>query len=269
ALCRRLPRPEAKAEVLAAVPRELIRHRPIRRIATHITFTPDRTAVAIDAQVGAGFFLGTLAVDGGFELWHEDTVCWNHAQLNPMDPELMLLTNGKWIHPVTGERALYETPVWLLRKGRSPEPLLSHKSWLGHETWDAAGSRVWYMDYVAGVERIDIRSRERELVWPGERGVWHSHASRDGRFLVRDLYLGKDHRRGPAGVDFFNVGTGRSVEVISEMPACSADCTGYHAHPHPRFNQEDHWLVYTTHVRGKPDLAVTPVVELLERTQRD
>jgi hypothetical protein len=41
----------------------------------------------------------------------------------------------------------------------------------------------------------------------------------------------------------------------------------YHLDPHPRFTQNEKYIVFTTSERGRPDLAIAPVEPLLKMTE--
>jgi len=40
----------------------------------------------------------------------------------------------------------------------------------------------------------------------------------------------------------------------------------YHVHPHPQFCINDQWIVYTSTVHGRSDVALIPVSDLIEAT---
>jgi hypothetical protein len=86
--------------------------------------------------------------------------------------------------------------------------------------------------------------------------------------MVRDRY--QDWYRGcAASVHFWNVKTDREVKIVTRMPEyCEpGDYFPYHLDPHPRFTQNEKYIVFTTSERGRPDLAIAPVEPLLKMTE--
>ncbi|HEY9250383.1 MAG TPA: hypothetical protein VIO38_14690, partial [Rariglobus sp.] len=60
-------------------PQSLARNRRPWRLATHLTFSADRTALNIDAEIGRQFFVGHAPLDGGeVVIWQEFDRAYNH-----------------------------------------------------------------------------------------------------------------------------------------------------------------------------------------------
>jgi hypothetical protein len=263
---KRGPRPNDPVERVGQFPPEFAKRRRPLRIATHLSRSADGRAFAIDAQIGNEWFVGDIAVNGGggFRLWQKFDLCHNHAQFSPTDPNLLLLAQDGWVDPSTGREGETKDRLWLLRHGDKAEPLLPKaplpSSLRGHEWWSADGRDVWFIDYRAGTARVDIATGERTLVWPN--GHTHSHCDRAGRLLVGDVNPQGDHWR----VAFFNVNTGREIDIVSKLAPPPVARSAYHIHPHPRFCLDDRFICYTTNVLGRVDVAITPVNQLVERT---
>jgi hypothetical protein len=261
---KRGPKVGDKAERVGLFPAELTRRRRPLRLATHLSRSADRKSFAIDAQIGTEWFVGDLPLNGGeFRLWQKFDLCHNHAQFSPIDPDLMLIAQDGWIDPATGEEGETHDRLWLMRRGEQARPLVPASplpaSLRGHEWWDADGNHVWYIDYRAGTARVDILTGERTLVWPG--GHTHSHCDRAGKYLVGDINVADDWR-----VAFFNITTGKEIDIVSHLPVPSLPRASYHLHPHPRFCLNDRYICYTTNVRGSIDVALVPVSRLIEQT---
>lgn len=263
---KRSPLPSGEATRIASFPTELARNRRPLRIATHLTRSVDKKSFAIDAQIGSEWFVGDLPVDGvsPFQLWQKFSICHNHTQFSPTDPDVLLTAQDGWVDPITGETGKTLDRLWLLRRGESARPLCPDaplsSDWRGHEWWDADGLHVWYIDYKKGTEKVHIHTGERTNVW--SHGHTHSHNDRESRYLVGDIMEIPEHFE----VTFFNIETKREVTIASHLPPLSYRRSSYHIHPHPQFCFNDQYICYTTNVLGNVDVALVPVTELIRRT---
>ncbi len=269
-----------QATLVGAFPAELANQRRPRRIATHLTRSCDGKSFAIDAEFSPDWYIGDIPVDGSgpARIWQTFDRCYNHTQFSPTDPDLLLTAQDGWRNAATGNYGGSEDRLWLIRRGEKARPLLpdfplssDHR---GHEWWDADGEHVWYIDYRRGTEKVNIHTGKRANAWPG--GHTHSHCDRKGRLLVGDICPARDEWR----VAFFNINTGREVDIVTRFPVHPAAGAGsslsaripgydraqYHIHPHPQFCCRDRYICYTTNVRGTIDLALVSVEQLLART---
>jgi hypothetical protein len=264
-------------------PAELAKGRHPWRIATHLTRSADGAAFAIDAQIGNEWFVGSLPLDGKpFELWQTFTdCCYNHAQFSPTDPDLILMAQDGWTDAATGEPGKTKDRLWLIRRGEKARAILPQEpkssDLRGHEWWDRDGEHVWYIDYRAGTERVNIHTGQRETVWAN--GHTHSHCDRRSRWLVGDIAESPREWR----LAFYNRETKREVGIVSKFPVYPSvresrswslsattpvyERSRYHVHPHPTFCVNDRFICYTTNVLGNIDVALVDVEELVERTQ--
>jgi hypothetical protein len=265
-LWKRGPLPGDKASHVANFPSELANNRRPLRIATHLSLSADKKAFAIDALLGADCFLGDLPVDGTtpFRLWQTSNRCYNHTQFSPTDPDLMLTAQDGWFDPATGKKGTTEDRLWLLKRGEKIRPICPRaplsSDWRGHEWWDADGVHVWYIDYKKGTEKVNILTGEQTTVWSS--GHTHSHCDQKGRYLVGDICpTGAKFR-----VVFFNIKTGREINIASDLPTLSYPQNAYHVHPHPQFCLNDRYICYTTNVLGNVDVALVSVDQLVAMT---
>jgi hypothetical protein len=264
---KRGPLPGDKATRVAIFPSELANNRRPLRIATHLTLSADKKAFAIDALLGADCFVGDLPIDGKtpFRLWQAFARCYNHAQFNPIDPNLILMAQDGWFDPATGKKGTTEDRMWLLQRGEKARPVCPNNplnsDWRGHEWWDADGVHVWYIDYRKGTEKINILTGERTNVWPS--GHTHSHNDQKSRYLVGDISPIRDQFR----VAFFNIQTGKEINIASDLPLLSYPRSTYHIHPHPQFCLNDQYICYTTNALGTVNVALVSVDQLVERTR--
>jgi hypothetical protein len=264
AIYRRAPDPTAETEFVNAIPEEIHRMRPGARVATHLTRSADGREFFIDAHFGDEWIVGSLPVDGSdFELWQTFDRCYNHAQFSPTDPDLALIAQDYWNDLKTGERTAYDNRMWLIRRGEEARPIFEGPSRVGHEWWDADGAHVWYVNYGAGTERVNIHTSAAAMIAPGL--TWHSHVTRDGRYLVGDVGF-RQWAEGGCYVTFYNTETGRETRIISALPVPPFDPPLYHIHPHPQFVAGDQWVAYTTTALGRVDLALTRTADLIAAT---
>ncbi len=260
------------------LPDDIVRGRRPWRTATHLTFSADRKALAIDAEIGREWFVGHAPLDGSpVVIWAKPDRAYNHGQFSPADPDLILINQDSSVDPVTGDCPRYENRMWLIRRGESMRPIFpdtkaADAGMHGHEWWPANGRNVWYIHYGRGVMRVnpfDGSARDAannpipENIWPLEY-VSHAHASADEQLVAADCFPGR--QTGIAKVAFLNRKTGRAVNIVSHMPYPPDPLPRYHAHPHPQFCLGDRYVCYTTFVHGRSDLALVPVSRLLEAT---
>ncbi|MDR1283113.1 MAG: hypothetical protein LBK99_20170 [Opitutaceae bacterium] len=274
---KRAPAPDAGAQPVNRLPAEIVRGRRPWRIATHLTFSADRKALAIDAEIGREWFVGCAPLDGSpVDIRARPSRAYNHAQFcpDPRNGDLILVNQDFSSDPVTGECPDYENRMWLLRRGHPLRPVFpdaqaaaAHMH--GHEWWSADGRHVWYIHYGRGVMRVDPFAAgpglnpDPENIWPLDH-VSHAHASVDECCVVADCFPGR--HSGIARVVFLNRKTGRAVDIVSHMPYPPEPLPRYHAHPHPQFCYGDRYICYTSFVHGRGDLALSPVSRLLEAT---
>lgn len=261
AVHRRPADPTAAAELVNAVPEAVHQNRPGWRMVTHLTRSADRRSFFIDAHFGDEWVAGDLPLDGGdFTVWGRFDHCYNHAQFSPTDPDMALIAQDHWVDLKTGRRTPYTNRLWVIRRGEAARPLFEGADRIGHEWWDPDGQHIWYVDYDAGTEKVNIHTGERVLVAPGLN--WHSHATADGRYLVGDVGYGA-WREGGCYVTFFDAQTGREVRVATALPYPPAEPALYHIHPHPQFIAGEAWVAYTTTVLGAVDLALVRTADLI------
>ncbi len=272
---RRGPLPGDAAERVGAVPAELVRGLRLISLATHPTFTPDKSRFNLDLRLlrSDGVFvsiIGDMSVaDGEFRLWcRTDGKNLDHALGCPNDPELQIIAHEYWDDALRRGEAFDGTlpyhRIWLARPGKELEPLLREPvSHSGHEWWDADGRHIWYLHYGVGVKKVSLATREETLVWPGS--LSHAHSSRDGRLLVADAMALPD----PADcrVHLREVASGREITLVDRGPLARELTQIIHLHPHPCFCLHDRYVCYTTTVHDRVDVALTEVAPLLETTR--
>lgn len=265
-LWKRGPKADDEPVWINRLPKDIAQGPP-ERLATHLTFSADRTSVNIDARFERDTFLGDLPLDGSpFRLWQKiDGASFDHGMFSPIDPGLMLVAHEYWqdhiAEPFEELRPYHR--MWTIRRGGCVEPVLNQPvSHSGHEWWDADGKHVWYVHYGAGVKKVNLASRSEETLWPG--ALSHAHCDRAGRWLAADMMA--DPVVSDCHVAFRNLATGREVEIVNRPPLDVDVVQCGHLHPHPHFCLNDQYICYTTTVYGRVDLALTRTRDLVERT---
>ena len=143
-----------------------------------------------------------------------------------------------------------------------------------HEWWANDGKKFYYCCDNYGIYGIDIESGEDIVVLEGV-DPWHSHSSKDDKYFVFDekkleRYGGKWYRGCPSALNLFNRETGKCVKIIFEMPENGAtpdNPNNYHIDPHPRFTNNEKYIVFTTTELGSVDLAIAVVEEVTPFTE--
>jgi hypothetical protein len=252
-------------------PQSIARNRRPWRIATHLTFSPDRRALNFDAEIGRQWFVGHIPLDGTQPvIWRELDRCYNHGQFSPADPDLQLINQDSAVDPLTGDCPNYENRMWLVRRDGKLTPIFadpasSGAAKHGHEWWSADGQHVWYIHYNRGVARVSpfTGQSQGELMWASDT-VSHAHTDATETLLVADCMPGA--ATGINRVVFINLNTGREIEIVSHMDYPPEELSRYHVHAHPQFCLRDRYICYTTFARGRVDVALVPVNRLVEMT---
>lgn len=275
---KRGPKPENKTERVAPLPDFLRGKGTLSRIATHMTFSPDKKKVCFDAEVGNHWVMGDLELESGtFTVWHEFDYARNHAQLNPVVPDLVLYAEDMWsekqdgtFHDITTDKDGKLARLWTLKKGAEPvywPPLYTEAR---HEWWSADGKSIYYVDWDYGAIKIDMETGARKVI--DSNGTWHAHCTDDERYFVADENEidGKKWYRGcPSRVHFYNTETDTYINIVTENPALYTreEPCSYHIDPHPQFALGDTVVMYTATVTGRVSAAVTDAKELIARTK--
>ncbi|EIQ01367.1 hypothetical protein OpiT1DRAFT_05943 [Opitutaceae bacterium TAV1] len=302
---RRTASPDDSPQRVAAFPPAITRNRPVRRYATHLTLSPDRRALNIDAGIGPDNPVGQAWLDDGrIEIWQTLQHTYNHGQFNPSPchPGLLLLAQENCVDQKTGEVRYKDNRLWLVRRGdtrglypvypdslsslvgSSYRPVASNshletphaevrtdpRQMHGHEWWSSDGDYIYYIHYQTGIERTPIATAgtsdaRPELVWP-HRTVSHAHASPCGNYIVLDA-LPPD-APDTHHVRFVNLRSRRAIDIVSRMPSPPAAFRPYHLHPHPQFcGPRGDYICYTLiRPEGGADVAFVRVSELVAAT---
>ena len=276
AIYKRMPNPALPLERVCKLPDILFENgAKMMYPACHLTRSTDKKDLFIDSITTKGYITGALTMSTGeFKVWSRPDYYRNHGQFNPVYPGLALTAedfddDGNIIR--TDENGVFMRLWTVTDKGEEKvwAPMNLEKA--THEWWSADGTRIYYCKYNDtegnnGICTINIFTGEHKLVAP-VRG-WHGFSSRDDKWICFDENDG--FFRGCASrVGLYNTETGKKVYIVSDQPAVASreEPSVYHLDPHPRFNCEDKYIVFTTSVYGKIDLAVAKTDDIIALTE--
>ena len=280
ALYKRSPKPELPTEKICDLPAEFFeRKAQVVAPATHLTFSPDRTQLFLDATTTKGWIAGALTLaTGEFKVWTRPDYNRNHGQFNPVYPDLALMAeefdtneDGSYRSIRTDENGVFMRLWTVTADGKEKvwPPLNLERA--THEWWSADGTKIYYCKYNPvesnnGLCAIDYFTGEHKLVAPVKG--WHGHSSVDDKLFVFDENDGF-YRGCASRVGMYNTETEKMVYINTQNPAINPreNPSQYHLDPHPRFNAQDKYIVFTTAAYGKADVAVAQTEDILPLTK--
>ncbi len=255
----------------------------VSRLCTHLTVTSDKKHFFLDARAGNhNFVQGLVDIEtGDFEHWTTSYHSTNHGQINPKNDKLALCaydsytdTESGKVHRIpTNEEGIYER-LWTVTPDgkRTLHPAMHN--YATHEWWSADGKKIYYCCDYYGIYGIDTTTNANITIIEN-CDPWHAHCTADEKLFVYDekkleRYGGKWYRGCPASLNFLNRETGKLIKIVTEMPEnghTPSNPNNYHIDPHPRFTDNEKYIVFTTTELGGCDLAVAVVDELRELTK--
>lgn len=273
------PKADDKAIKIAKLPNEITKQGLLTKISSHLILSADKSELVTDIAIGNKVFLGSVDVNSGkFELWQQFDRGYNHAQFNPVDKDLILFAQDYYTELHTGKKGIIEkdtdgklTRMFTIRRGEKAKLIQPMFVEASHEWWSADGKWIYYVDWIKGVVRINIKTDERQLVYEGR--CRHAFATKDDKYITADDFLldekGEWHRGCETDVTFLNTITQKKIKVVTLNPALytADDPCIYHIDAHPRFVGNDKYLNYTTTVRGKVDVAMAVTADLVKATK--
>ncbi len=264
--------PEGEAEEVVRFPEELLGGRHLFRLVTDLTMSADGRCFALDSHVGSRFLIATADVATGevtpLRWFFKDH---HHVAFSPVDPHLLLVNQGPWHDPITGDKGDMDVRMWVMDvRGTRFEPVqsdlwFSHNAMGCHEWWTPDGRLQW-CDYADGIYEVDAPGGERRLVW--SRPLVHGQTDPTGRYLCGDANPYHWNAARPCSVWVFDRETGREAAVASnlpEPPLPPRERRRYHPDPHPHFSADGAYLVHTTTALGPLSVALVPMAPIRER----
>ena len=255
----------------------------VSSLATHLTRTSDKNHFFLDIRRAEfGSIQGLVDIrTGEFTKWARTENCTNHGQINPQNDDLALcaydlmvrLSDGERVRIPRDENGVYQR-LWTVRSDGTRKMHPAMHNYATHEWWSADGKKIYYCCDNYGIYGINIETGEDIAILEGV-DPWHADCTADESLFVYDekkleRYGGKWYRGCPAALNFLNRRTGKHLVVISEMPEnghTPENQNDYHIDPHPRFTDNEKYIVFTTTELGGCDLGVAIVDELLEMTE--
>ena len=254
----------------------------IRTIASHLTPLSDGKSFLLDIQrYNFGNIQGTINIETGeFTEWSRCDHQTAHGQINPKNDALGLFAYESHVDLATGKK-VFGVPIdengvyqrlWTITADGVRTCYPARDNYASHEWWSADGKKIFYVNDF-GIQRLDLTTGEHICVH--ECYPWHAHTTKDENYYVfdekvLDRYDRKWFRGCPAAVKFYNRITNKEIAIVTEMPengfSPSNQCT-YHIDPHPRFTDDEKYIVFTTTELGGVDLAVAVVDELVALTK--
>ena len=275
--------PKHTVKKLCDVPQELTALGEVRRLATHLTLTADRTRAFLDTEVRtpegkSRYIQGMLTLStGAWEEWGETPWNCNHGQVNPVNDSIaMVAWEGCWDE--AGQAYQQETGwyprMWLVRKGSRELLPAKDINFASHEIWDDDGKGVsWcghgYMTEEHCVYHADLATGEQQA-WAKVPGARHNTCSPDNKYVVTDQAPETWWRGCKWRVAFYNRETGKYAWLYSTRePLMPQDNQSrLHPDPHPAFVMNGRYIVCTANnADGHMDLFLTPVDQLIEKTK--
>ncbi len=251
---------------IARLDQQWVNNRYTDRIATHLTRSADGRYFLLDGPIGNHWFVGVAEVaTGKIQILKELAAHYNHAQFSPIDPSRFLISQDWWHDRVTGQHFMFDHRTWFMDIHQSQfEPLLpsawyGHGSAICHEWWSRDG-RVCWIDYNQGAFECAMPAREIQHVW--QRPLCHAHCSSDRRYWCGDQSPYTWDTQGCA-ILAFDRETGQERTIVSALPLPPFPRGAYHLDPHPHFSPRDTYIIYTTTVYGRIDVALTVVADML------
>lgn len=250
-------------------------------LATHLTRTSDKNHFFLDVRRDEfGSIQGIVDVrTGKFTEWTRTEHNMNHGQINPKDDSVALCAYDSWSRYTNGEKVriprtedgIYQR-LWTVTADGTSTMHPARDNYATHEWWSADGKKIYYVNDL-GIQRLDLTNGEHICIH--ECFPWHAHTTADEKYYVfdekvLDRYDGQWFRGCPARVRFYNKETDKEITVVTEMPEngyTPKKQNYYHIDPHPRFTENEKYVVFSTTELGGCDLAIADVEELAELTK--
>ena len=264
---------DGSTQVVCTVPEDYICKRHFGRISTHLSMSADGKYLLLDGDLGNFWWVGVGDVaTGEVKILKEFGQHHNHAQFSPTDPKLFVIPEDWWKDKNSGRHFSLDHRLWLMdtdqtrfENVRSRDWDAGHSANASHEWWSKDGKLCWN-DYERGTYEWDPYTLEATHVW--QRPLCHAHCGSDRRLWCADQSPYEWDKK-PLEVLFFDRDRDVNLQIVSAMPKPPLPRDMYHLDPHPQFSPKDSWIVYTTTVHGKVDVALTPTAPLCAATGKN
>lgn len=267
---------DGEIQTIFRMPPDVLQNRHLFSLVTELTVSADGTHFVLDSRIGNRWLLSLVEIKTG-ELtplrWFG--TCHHHAQFSPVDPTLILLGQGPYRDPMTGDKFDMNIRMWVMDTKLSRYEPVQADLWFNrnskscHEWWGPDG-RIFWVDYDDGLYECTLADRKRTLFWKHVL-LCHAHCDKTLRYYCGDVNPYTWTPEKPCRVFFFDRQTGREIAIASALPVPTMpprDWRAYHTDPHPHFSPDGRYVIYTTTARGALDVAVAPVAGICQRLDK-
>lgn len=270
---------------------------PIKRLASHLTLTQDKSKVFLDMRINYDYVYGLLDLKtAAWDEWGRTEVNLTHGQLNPVRDDIALMAVDSYTNR-NGDKVDVELDEngWLprlqlvkrggYRETMKPDVTRDKKEYPGgyasHENWDASGQYVYWCSGGACIRNLDNWDDFKK--YDSTNGAtWASHSifSKDLAYITYDDQSLDFYRGCRWKVAFYNIKKKKMVYIYTLLPALvskeeyNGNATTknimdtLHPDPHPQFVCNDKYIICTG--RGADNslrLSITPVEQLINLTK--
>ena len=265
--CHDLAKDPTKAELITPLPEELKDYGYVNWYCTHPTLTRDRKKMFLDIQVSKKRYVqGLLDLETGkFDKWGETDFYINHGQIHPFRDDLALCAweglKGKKVNGVYPR-------LWLFKNDGSKTMIPpAINGYATHEYWSEDGKGFYYCS--KGVHYHDLATGKQRTLVPMPAA--HAVISADNSCSAFDYSVGDWYRGCAWSVGFYNLKTQKGFYFYPALEAYNTkeNQSKLHPDPHPQFVCNAKYIISTVHLgSGLMSLSITPVDQLIERTQK-
>lgn len=271
---------------------------PLKRLASHLTLTQDKSKVFLDMRINDDFVYGLLDLKtAAWEEWGRTDVNLTHGQLNPVRDDIALMAIDTYTKLSTGEKVEIEYDedgtfprLQLVKKGGYRETLKPDMTrdktqypggYASHENWDVSGEYVYWCSGGACIRNLANRDDFKKYDYSnGASWASHSTFSKGLEYITFDDQSLDFYRGCRWRVAFYNIKKGKMVYIYTLLPALvskeeyNGNATTknimdtLHPDPHPQFVCNDKYIICTAQGSDKTlRLSITPVDQLIELTK--
>ena len=254
----------AKAVKLCDVPAEIKQLKSKRYLCTHLTLTHDRKKAFLDVGTHGLYVQGMLDISSGkFTEWGRTDFYVNHGQIHPYRDDIALCAwealKGKLVNGVYPR-------MWLMEPGNKRTMIPSVTNYATHERWSEDGKGFYFCS--SGVYYHELASGRQYQLTPMTAA--HAAMTADNKYLTFDNSVGGWYRGCAWQIGFYNRKSKKGFYFYPKLEAYNTqeNPSTLHPDPHPQFVCNDKYIISTVNLsNGHMDLSVTPVAQLIERTQ--
>lgn len=259
--------PAGAVKIVGRIPDDYINHRYLYRSATHLSMSCDGEWILTDGCVGNDTFLALFhAKTGEWKLLHEFPYVHNHSAFSPVNPKQFVCPRDWRRNAATGKYEWMEMRLWVMDIDQTYYRPLCPDLWEGHgvntaHEWWTKDGKICYVDYENGVFEVDPDTLERRHLW--KRPVCHAQCNAEKTLFCGDQTPYIWNEKQALELLFYDRSKDKETHIVSAMPPPPMTRDPYHLDPHPHFSPDDSMVIYMTTVKGKVDVALTPVNQLL------